>query len=133
MDEKTAVLIEKTTKLLRRNTKQMPLNEIIEGLVEVVTVTKEYNEIYLNELRDRRKVIEEYKSAVIEKNESIVKANKLLQEEMERVEELEKALKFYATKDYYEPFDEVDKGRSDAFNAIDLDGGGTAREALNKG
>ncbi|MED3562400.1 hypothetical protein [Bacillus xiapuensis] len=47
-----------------------------------------------------------------------------------KIEKYEKALKFYANKEYYEPFKEEDGDRTDAFNFIDLDSGETAREAL---
>lgn len=51
-------------------------------------------------------------------------------EQTEKVERYEKALKFFANKEHYEPFREEDEDRTDAFNFIDLDGGETAREVL---
>ncbi|MCR6096874.1 hypothetical protein HXA31_20525 [Salipaludibacillus agaradhaerens] len=54
----------------------------------------------------------------------------MMSKDLEKVKRYEKALRFYATKHYYEPFREEDENRTDAFNFIDLDGGETAREAL---
>lgn len=48
------------------------------------------------------------------------------------VERLREALTFYANQDYYEPFEQLDENRSDAFNFIDLDRGETAQKALEK-
>ena len=59
---------------------------------------------------------------------------------IEKIRELEtenarlrKALEFYAKADNYEPWRESDSDRTDAFNFVDLDGGNTAREALQNG
>jgi ribosome-binding protein aMBF1 (putative translation factor) len=74
------------------------------------------------------KLVSEYTEII----ESYRIENEELKKQAEKIERYEKALKFYATKNYYEPWREEDEDRTDAFNFIDLDGGETAREALRQ-
>lgn len=63
----------------------------------------------------------------------LVKMAETSLKQAEEIARLRKALEFYAKSDNYEPWRETDFDRTDAFNFVDLDGGDTAKEALQNG
>ncbi|MCK6203960.1 hypothetical protein KZX50_00665 [Bacillus infantis] len=65
-------------------------------------------------------------------NKEQTEAFKLAYKAIDKAAKYEKALKFYAKKQNYEPFREEDLDRTDAFSLIDLDAGETAKDALEE-